>query len=57
MMNHPHNEIQSLERLLFSIMKERDQHVKQGMERETEYLLQEYLSAILAENEKQLQPF
>ncbi|EOW9526573.1 dynamin family protein [Bacillus cytotoxicus] len=57
MMNHPHNEIQSLERLLFSIMKERDQHVKQGMERETEYLLQEHLSAILAENEKQLQPF
>ncbi|MDM5154194.1 dynamin family protein [Bacillus sp. DX1.1] len=57
MMNHPYNEIERLEQLLSSIMKEREQYVKVGMERETAYLLQEHLSFILSENEKQLAPF
>ena len=38
MMNHPHNEIGSLETLITSIMKE-EQYVRTGMERETEYLM------------------
>ena len=39
MMNHPHNEIRSLEALITSIMKEKEQYVRTGMERETEYLM------------------
>lgn len=39
MMNHPHNEIGSLETLITSIMKEKEQYVRTGMERETEYLM------------------
>ena len=38
MMNHPHNEIGSLETLITSIMKEKE-HIRTGMERETEYLM------------------
>ena len=33
MMNHPHNEIRSLEALITSIMKEKEQYVRTGMER------------------------
>lgn len=57
MMNHPYNEIQSLEALIFSIMKEKEQYVRKGMERETEYLLQEHCSFILSENEKHLMKY
>ncbi|WP_249686044.1 hypothetical protein, partial [Bacillus velezensis] len=39
MMNHPHNEIENLETLNTSIMKEKEQYVRDGMERETEYLM------------------
>ncbi len=54
MMNHPHNEIGSLETLITSIMKEKEQYVRDGMERETEYLMGEHFSFILSENEKAL---
>lgn len=57
MMNHPYNEIQRLENLLSSIMEEREKYVENGMERETEYLLQEHFSFVLSENEKQLMPY
>ncbi|MFF1992474.1 dynamin family protein [Bacillus mycoides] len=57
MMNHPYNEIQSLEALIFSIMKEKEQYVRKGMERETEYLLQEHCSFNLSENEKHLMKY
>ncbi|KEK24762.1 dynamin family protein [Bacillus gaemokensis] len=57
MMNHPYNEIQRLEGLLSSIMKERGQYVRNGMKRETEYLLQEHFAFVLSENEKQLMPY
>lgn len=52
MMNHPHNEIENLETLITSIMKEKEQYVRDGMERETEYLMREHFSFILSENEK-----
>lgn len=39
MMNHPHNEIENLETLITSIMKEKEQYVRDGMVRETEYLM------------------
>ncbi|EJR60150.1 hypothetical protein IIO_03509 [Bacillus cereus VD115] len=54
MMNHPHNEIGNLESLISSIMEEKEQYVRTGMERETEYLLGEHFSFILSENEKDL---
>ena len=54
MMNHPHNEIENLETLITSIMKEKEQYVRTGMERETEYLMREHFSFILSENEKAL---
>lgn len=54
MMNHPHNEIRNLESLITSIMEEKEQYVRNGMERETEYLLGEHFSYILSENEKHL---
>ncbi|MCR6788358.1 MULTISPECIES: dynamin family protein [Bacillus cereus group] len=54
MMNHPHNEIGSLETLITSIMKEKEQYVRTGMERETEYLMGEHFSFIVSENEKAL---
>ncbi|HGH7179426.1 GTPase [Bacillus cereus] len=54
MMNHPHNEIGNLEALITSIMEEKEQYVRNGMERETEYLLGEHFSFILSENEKHL---
>lgn len=57
MMNHSHNEIQRLEGLLSSIMKEREQYVKKWYGKETEYLLQEHFSFVLSENEKQLMPY
>ncbi|MBL2346750.1 hypothetical protein ELJ07_31825, partial [Klebsiella pneumoniae] len=54
MMNHPHNEIENLETLITSIMKEKEQYVRDGMERETESLMGEHFSFILSENEKAL---
>ncbi|KFN01725.1 GTPase [Bacillus clarus] len=57
MMNNPHNEIQCLEALISSIMNEREQYVKNGMERETAHLLQEHFSFVLSENEKQLMKY
>ncbi len=54
MMNHQHNEIGSLETLITSIMKEKEQYVREGMERETEYLMGEHFSFIVSENEKAL---
>lgn len=38
-------------------MKEKEQYVRKGMERETEYLLQEHCSFILSENEKHLMKY
>ncbi|MEI4830540.1 dynamin family protein [Bacillus sp. FJAT-53711] len=54
---HSYNELEKLEDLLVSIMKERGSYVEGGMEKEVSYLLQEHLSHLLTQYEKQLEPF
>ncbi|CAM4100810.1 GTPase [Bacillus manliponensis] len=57
MQNHSHNELNKLESLLSSIVREKEAYVKIGMGREVAYLLQEHMSSVLSGYEKQLEPF